>query len=227
VSRRDARLASVEVTAPPPGPTLLAAVHDMAAVRLRSPRKELAIILPVALAYPVFVLWRLGPRDDLRELSGAWVVGTAVAWAAVTALLLTRAVLPPPGEVLPDSLRVGQTAGWSAAALVLLGLVATPEGPAATTWPTFLTDWWRCMSIGLQIVLPVLAVGAMVLRGLHPVGSGRVGAALGTAGGALAGLCLHFVCGLGSGVHVSLAHGGVSVIGALVGALLLRPLLRA
>jgi hypothetical protein len=227
VSRRDARLVPVEITAPPPSPDLLAVVQGMTAVRLRSPRQQLAIIVPVALAYPAFVLWRLGPRDDLRDLPVAWVVGTAVAWAAVTALLLTRAVLPPPGEVLPDSLRVGQTAGWSAAALVLLGLVATPEGPAGTTWSTFLPDWWRCLSIGLQIILPVLAVGAVVMRGLHPVGSGRVGAALGTAGGALAGLCLHFVCGLGSGVHVSLAHGGVSVIGALLGALLLRPLLRA
>jgi hypothetical protein len=227
VIRRDARLASADLAAPPPGPALMAALDGMGAVRPRSPRKSLAAIALVALAYPAFLLWRLSPRADLETLSVAWVVGTAVAWAAAAALLLMRAVLPPPGEVLPDSLRVGQLAGWSAAALVLLGLVATSEEPGTTNWSTFLRDWWGCTSIGLRIVVPVLAVGAVALRGLHPVGSGRIGAALGTGGGALAGLCLHFVCGLSSGFHVSLAHGGVSVIGALLGALLLRPLVRA
>ncbi len=225
--RRDARLASAEGMAPPPGPVLLAALEGMGAVRPRSPRKALAAIVVVALVYPAFLLWQLGPRADVGLLSVAWVVGTAVAWAAVTAMLLIRAVLPPPGEVLPDSLRVGQIAAWSAAALVLLGLVATAEAPGATNLSTFLHDWWGCTSIGLRIVVPVLAVGAGVLHGLHPVGSGRIGAALGTAGGALAGLLLHFVCGLSSGFHVSLAHGGVSVLGALLGAALLRPLLRA
>jgi hypothetical protein len=228
VIRRDARLAPAEGAAPPPpGTELLAALDGMAAVRPRSPRKALAAIVAVAVIYPAFLLWRLGPRADLPALSLAWVVGTAVAWAAVAALLFIRAVLPPPGEVLPDSLRVGQIACWSAAALVLLGLVATAEAPGATNLSTFLHDWWGCTSIGLRIVLPVLAVGAAVLHGLYPVGSGRVGAALGAAGGALAGLCLHFVCGLSSGFHVSLAHGGVSVLGALAGALLLRPLLRS
>jgi hypothetical protein len=198
----------------------------MAAVRPRSPRHALALIAAVSVLYPAFLLWELGPRADLHSLSVAWVVGTAVAWAAATALLMVRAVLPPPGEVLPDSLRVGQTAAWTAAALVLLGLVATSEEPGTTTWPTFVREWWRCTSIGLRVVLPVLAVGALVLRRLHPVGSGRVGAAIGAAGGALAGLCLHFVCGIGSGFHVSLAHGGVSVLGLLLGALLLRPVLR-
>jgi hypothetical protein len=227
VIRRDARLVPAEGAVPPPGSALLAALEGMGPVRPRAPRKALAAIVVVAVAYPAFLLWQLGPRADLASLSLAWVVGTAVAWAAVAALLLIRAVLPPPGEVLPDSLKAGQIACWSAAALVLLGLVATAEAPGATNLSTFLHDWWGCTSVGLRIVLPVLAVSAVVLRGLLPVGSGRVGAALGTAGGALAGLCLHFVCGLSSGFHVSLAHGGVSVLGALIGALLLRPLLRA
>jgi hypothetical protein len=227
VRRNDARVAGVESVAPPPGPVLLAALNGMAAVRPRSPRHALAAIVVVSLLYPVFLLWNLGPRADLGALSIAWVVGTAVAWAAATALLLVRAVLPPPGEVLPDSLRVGQTAAWTAAALVLLGLVATSEEPGTTTWPTFVEQWWHCTSIGLRVLLPVLLVGGVSLRRLHPVGSGRVGAGIGAAGGALAGLCLHFVCGIGSGFHVSLAHGGVSVLGLLLGGLLLRPLLRS
>ncbi len=226
MKRPDGRLGSAESVAPPPGPVLMAALDGMSAVRPRSPRQALAIIVAVSVLYPLYLLATLGTRADLGSLSVAWVVGTAVAWAAATALLLVRSVLPPPGEVLPDSLRVGQTAGWTAAALVLLGLVATSEEPGATSWPTFLREWWRCTAIGLQVVLPVLAVGALVLRRLHPVGSGRVGAGIGAAGGALAGLCLHFVCGIGSGFHVSLAHGGLSVIGLLLGALLLRPLLR-
>ena len=164
----------------------------MAAVRPRSPRKALAAIVVVAVAYPAFLLWQLGPRADLASLSLAWVVGTAVAWAAVAALLLIRAVLPPPGEVLPDSLRVGQIACWSAAALVLLGLVATAEAPGATNLSTFLHDWWGCTSIGLRIVLPVLAVGAVVLRGLLPrgqrPGGRRAGHRRWRAGGAVPAL---------------------------------------
>jgi hypothetical protein len=199
----------------------------MNAVRLRSPRQAFAIIVLCAVLYPTYLLWRLGTRADLPTQSVAWVVGTAVAWAAAAALLLVRAVLPPPGDVLPDATRVGRTARWTAAALVLLGLVATAEEPGDTTFDTFAEDWWRCTSIGLRIVLPVLAIGTVMLWRLHPVGSGRVGSALGAAGGALAGLTLHFVCGIGSGFHVSLAHGGVSVLGGLLGALLLRPLLRA
>jgi hypothetical protein len=225
--RRDARAATADGAAPPPGPVLLAALDGMNAVRPRSPRQAFAAIVLVAVLYPAYLLWRLGPRADLATLSIAWVVGTAVAWAAATALLLIRAVLPPPGEVLPDAPRVGRTAGWTAAALVLLGLVATAEEPGTSTLQTFAQDWWRCTSIGLKIVLPVLVIGAVMLRRLHPVGSGRIGSALGAAGGALAGLTLHFVCGIGSGFHVSLAHGGVSVLGGLLGALLLRRLLRA
>jgi phosphotransferase system glucose/maltose/N-acetylglucosamine-specific IIC component len=225
--RRDARIAIAAESAPPPGPVLLAAVDGMNAVRPRSPRQAFAAIVIVAILYPAYLLWRLGPRSDLPAMSVAWVVGTAVAWAAAAALLLARAVLPPPGEVLPDAPRVGRTAGWTAAALVLLGLVATAEEPGSASLASFSRNWWRCASIGFYIVLPVLTAGGLMLRRLHPVGSGRVGSALGAAGGALAGLTLHFVCGIGSGLHVSLAHGGVSVLGGLLGALLLRPVLRA
>ena len=175
---------------------------------------------------PAFLLWRLGSRADLASLSVAWVVGTAVAWAAATALLLMRAVLPPPGEVLPDSLRVGRRRAGRRPRWCCWGWSPPPRSRAPPPRRPSLQDWWRCTSIGLQIVLPVLAVGAVVLRRLHPVGSGRIGAPWAPRAGALAGLCLHFVCGIGSGFHVSLAHGGVSVLGALLGALLLRPLLR-
>ena len=227
VIRRDARLAPVETTAPPPGPVLLAALEGMVAVRPRSPRKALAAIVAVALAYPAFVLWQLGPRSDLAALSVAWVVGTAVAWAAVSALLLIRAVLPPPGRGATrfaarrsDRRLVGRRAGAAGP--------GRHRGGARRHQPVDLP----ARLVGLHLHRPAhrrarAGGGRGGALGLHPVGSGRVGAALGTAGGALAGLLLHFVCGLSSGFHVSLAHGGVSVLGALLGALLLRPLLRA
>jgi len=59
------------------------------------------------------------------------------------------------------------------------------------------------------------------------VGSWRVAAALGAAGGALGGLTLHFICGFGGGLHVGLAHAGAVVLGAGIGALVLSPFLRS
>jgi hypothetical protein len=211
---------------PPPGPALLEAVGGMRPVRPRVPLRTLLIVLAVGLVWPVVaVIHRT--RVDLPFLPLAWVVLMALAWAAGVVAPLVAALLPRRGEVLPDGARAGRVAALCASLLVLLGLVATVDAPGKTTIPlSFPEAWWHCASFALKIAAPVLIVSAVVLRRLHPVGSWRVAAALGAAGGALGGLTLHFICSYGGGLHVGLAHAGGVVLGAALGALVLSPFLK-
>ena len=218
---------SPEPSAPPPGVALLDAVARMRPVRPRVPVRALAAVLGVGLVLPVVMLMR-GTRADLPFLPVAWVVAMAAAWTVGVVLPLAAAVLPRRGEVLPEAARAAQVAALCAAALVLLGLVATVDAPGKTTIPTsFARAWWHCASFGLKVAVPVLLASALVMRRLYPLGSWRVAAALGTGGGALGGLTLHFICGYGGGLHVGLAHAGGVVLSALLGALVLPPFLRA
>ena len=212
---------------PPASGALLEAVRTMRPVRTRVPRRALLLVLGVGLVWPVAaVIHRT--RADLSFLPLAWVVAMALAWAAGVVAPLVAALIPRRGEVLPDGARAGRVAAVCASLLVLLGLVATVDAPGKTTLPaSFASGWWHCASFGLKIAAPVLMVSALVLRRLHPVGSWRVAAALGAAGGALGGLTLHFICGYGGGLHVGLAHAGAVVLGAAIGAVVLAPFLRS
>jgi hypothetical protein len=214
------------VTAPPPAPALLAAVGHMRPVRTRVPRRTLLVLLAVGLVWPVAAVVRQ-TREDLPFLPVAWVVVMALAWTVGVLLPLGSAVLPRRGEVLPDTARAGRVAAICAAMLMLLGLLATVDAPQTTIPESFSRAWWHCASLGLRIAAPVLLVSAVVLRRLHPVGSWRVAAALGAAGGALGGLTLHFICGYGGGLHVGLAHAGGMALAAVLGALVLSPFLRS
>jgi hypothetical protein len=68
-------------------------------------------------------------------------------------------------------------------------------------------------------VAPVV-VGALLLRGVVPVGARWTAAALGAAGGSVGGLMLHLHCAIANPVHVGLSHGGVVLVSALLAALL-------
>jgi hypothetical protein len=212
---------------PPPGGPLLEAVGSMRPVRTRVPWRTLLVLLALGLVWPVAaVLHRT--RADLPFLPLAWVVLMALAWAGGVVAPLVAALIPRRGEVLPDGARAGRIAAVCASLLVLLGLVATVDAPGKTLIPpSFPRAWWHCASFGLQVAAPVLIASAVVLRRLHPVGSWRVAAALGAAGGALGGLTLHFICGYGGGLHVGLAHAGAVVLGAGIGAVVLAPFLRS
>jgi hypothetical protein len=213
--------------APPPGAALLQAVGTMQPVPTRKPARALLVLLGIGLVWPVVAVIA-GTRDDLPFLPVAWVVVMALAWAGGVVAPLVTALLPRRGEVLPDAGRAGVVAAACASILVLLGLVATVDAPGATAIPrSFARGWWHCLSYGLKVAAPVLIASAVVLRRLHPVGSWRVAAALGAAGGALGGLTLHFVCGYGGGMHVGLAHAGAVVVCAGIGALVLSPFLKS
>jgi hypothetical protein len=221
-----AEIVDAPQTAPPPNAALLAAVGDLRPVTPRAPARALLVVLAVGLVWPVAaILYRT--RADLPFLPVAWVVAMALAWTAGVVAPLVAAILPRRGEVLVDGARAARLAAVSASVLVLLGLLATVDAPGKTTIPTsFLGAWWHCASFGVKVAIPVLIASALALRHHYPVGGWRAAAALGAAGGAFGGLTLHFICGFGGGLHVGLAHAGGVVLAALLGALVLPPLLR-
>ena len=214
---------------PPPNAALLAAIVEMKPVRTRVPLTALLILAGTAAAIVAAFLIARGLRPDLHALPAAWVVAMALAWATGLATVLLAVALPRRGDVLPDTARAGRAALVVSIGLILLGLVATVDAPGATRMPrgTFAADWWHCTRVSLGLTLPFLLVGALCLRRLFPLGGIRAAAALGAAGGAVAGLTLHFNCPLGGGLHVGLAHAGGVALGALLGMLLLPRLLRA
>jgi hypothetical protein len=214
-----------QTSAPPPSAALLDALAKLQPVRTRVPVRTLVLVLAVGLVWPVIAVLRR-TRADLPYLPLAWVVVMALVWSAGVVAPLWAALLPRRGEVLPDGARAARVAAASASLLVLLGLLTTVDSPETTIPASFGAAWWHCASFGLRVAAPVLAVSALVLRRLYPVGSWRVAAALGAAGGALGGLTLHFICSYGGGLHVGLAHAGGVVLAALAGALVLPVFLR-
>jgi hypothetical protein len=206
---------------PAPNPALLSAVGACKPVATRVPARVLALLIGVGLIAPAITIAR-GMRADLPFLPVAWVVLMAVFWAAGALLPLLAAVIPPRGEVLPDTARAGWLALATAVVLLTLGLFTTVSAPGHTVMPSHALDfdgaaWRHCIRFGLTVTLPVLLVSLFVMRQTLPVGGVPVAAALGAGAGALAGLTLHFVCPIGDGLHVGLAHGGGVIVGALLG----------
>jgi hypothetical protein len=215
------------LAAPPPGPALLAAVGSLRPVRTRAPGLALLAVLAAAAVHPLVVTATLGPRRDLPYLPPAWVAAAALVWAAAAALLFARALLPRRGDVLPDTARAGRAAAAAAVLLVAFGAFATVNAEGRTAIPaSFVDGWLHCTAFTAKVLGPVLLVGLFALRRLHPIGGWRVGAALGAAAGAVAGLSLHFLCALGGGLHVGLAHAGGVGLGAALGAVALGRFLR-
>jgi hypothetical protein len=221
----------VESDLPPLDPALLAEMAALRPVRTRVPARTALILVLGAVVIALATVLRVGLRRDLPALPAGWVIAVAAAWAGGLLVVLLAATLPRRGEVLPDTGRAGRSALLVAAALLLLGLFGTVDAPGvtvvpATTWSAFAARWWHCTRLGLALALPLLLLGGLLSRRIFPVGGARIAAALGAAGGAAAGLALHFVCPVGGGLHVGLAHAGVVSLGAGLGVAALSRLLR-
>ncbi|MFL5304532.1 MAG: NrsF family protein [Polyangia bacterium] len=217
----------------PPGPSaaLLAAVAHARPVRTRVPIRTLLVVAAAAAVFPVAAVAVYPFRKDLHALPPMWVAAIALVWAAGFVFPLAAAILPRPGQVLPDGRRAGGAALLAALTLMLVGLLFTVDAPGVTilprtTWDGFLHLWWHCVSFSLKVSVPAVLAGALVFRKLAVANLGRVGAAIGAAAGALSGLTLHGLCPYGGAPHVGLAHGGGVVIGALLGSLWLPLLVR-
>jgi hypothetical protein len=217
---------------PRPSATLLTHVAGMKPVRPRAPRRSLLIVALAACAYPAWALITRPFRPDLAALPAPWVITAGALWLAGFILPLTCAVLPGTGQVVPDGKRAFRTACLTAVALIGVSLfvpveafggrstmAASEQSLMSLTSLMSLMSWRKCVTAGLKVSAPAIMAGALALRRVAIVEAWRLGAAVGAASGALAGLTLHLSCPDSRPVHVALAHGGGVVMGALAGAL--------
>lgn len=224
---RDVPIAPSESAPPPLSAAFAAQIAAARPVRTRRPGRELALAAALSLVCPAIALWVVPVRRDLPALPMWWLILAGGLWAVAYATLLARALLPRRGDVLPDAPRAANAAMVAMGALVAFGLGLTIDAPCCTivpptTFADFAARWWHCTAFGLRITAPLLLVGAVIVRRIAWMGAGRLGMALGAAGGALAGLTLHLLCPIGGALHVGLAHGGGVVLGGILGALVVR-----
>jgi hypothetical protein len=224
----DLPLGPRERPAPRPAAALLANLGDLQPVRTRRPIKTLLLVAAAAVVYPIYALSQFPLRSDLGALPWSWFIPVAFLWLGGFILPLALALLPARGRVLPNE-------GWAGRAALIVAVVLTGVGfftvdaPGSTIIPATRGDaiawWWHCLSFNMRIVMPVLIVGTVALARVMLVGAARLGAAIGAAGGALAGLTVHGLCPVGGVFHVVAAHGGAVVTGTILGALVF-PLVR-
>jgi len=205
------------MTAPPPSPALLGVLDNTGPVRGRAPARSLLIVALVACAYPAWTLVSSPLRAARGSLSLAWFAGVAALWFAGFAVPLAFAIVPRRGQVLPDGDRALRVALLAAAGLI--GVSCFVPGFASSSFASPSRTWPGCLIASATLTAPTLLAGALVLRRVALVGSWRLGAALGAAGGALAGLTLHLTCANARPAHVALGHGGGIVLGAILGGL--------
>jgi hypothetical protein len=219
------------VAPPPPSAALMASVSAMRPVRTRVPLWTLLIVAVATSVYPVVALALYPLRRDLHALPKLWFATVALAWLAGFVVPLTLALIPRAGQVLTDGARAGRAALLVTLTLVLVGFLLTVDAPGITlvptsVWEMFRHYWWGCVSFGLKVSIPAVLVAGVLLRKVAVSRLRALGAAIGAAGGALAGLALHALCPVGGALHVGFSHGGGVVIGALLGALWLPALIR-
>jgi hypothetical protein len=204
------------LSTPPPSAELLALVGQGGAVRGRRPVRQLVIFLAVSLlvgaalvAGPARWIWGCALRPDLSLLPHVWVVGAGALWLSAFVILAPLLLLPVRGQVLlrVRVLRLAPLVAWLALAAVSLASPAVPGVSFVARDPaTAVSTALQCFAAALVFALGPVLLGLASLRRAIPVGAGWVGAALGAAGGVLAGLCLHLHCPWASPSHVLAGH---------------------
>jgi hypothetical protein len=227
----DRILGSANTPAPPPSPALLNAVGSMQPVRTRTRFGAFLAVAVIGLIGPAIAFWQRPLRRDLGGLPVAWVVIAAGVWSAAFAFSLFTALVPRRGDVLPAPGRASRAATMALAGLLVFTLFASFEAPGLSMSPaernwTFVDACLHCVGFTFKIALLFLVAGLVALRRLVPVGRPRIGLALGAAGGAMAGLTLHFLCPFAGTAHVVLSHVGGTAISAVAGAALVWLALR-
>jgi tetratricopeptide (TPR) repeat protein len=168
---------------------------------------------------------------DNHGLPVAWLIAATALWGVGAALSLTAALAPRRGDVLPAPSRASSVSAIAMAVLGLFALLATVDVPGLSMLPaergwTLMDSCLHCIATVSKVAVVFLAVGLVALARLVPVGSARVGMALGAAGGAAGGLLLVFICPFASAAHVVLGHVGGMVLASLAGAVLLPAVAR-
>jgi hypothetical protein len=229
-SRIDDALHSLdEMPAPPPSPALMDLVRASPPVPRRRPLKAFALIVVASLVVVAAHVHALDVRHDRGALPAWWFWTMTGAWLIAFGAPLAIALLPRRRSMFADT-RLAQIAAFAIPALALaMALFLRIDAPPATIIPATtakaLTSIERCLLTGIEMAAVPFALGVLVLRRSPlPLRARWIGAALGAANGALAGLMLHMHCWIGGALHCGVAHAGQAVLGAIVGALLV-PLL--
>lgn len=208
-----------ELPPPPLGAALESELSSLRPARPRRPLRDAAIILVTGLGFAAAMLAVMEVRRDLLELPTSWLVLMGAAWLLGFAVPAWLVVVPPRGQVIARWRTAAIAGGLSAVLFLVCGFVIQPSGPSSLPSLQSPLHSYGCLKIGLiASVVPIL-LAAIAVRGAFPVGSRWAAAAIGGAGGALGGMMLHFHCPVTDPVHVSVMHGGVVVVAALISAL--------
>lgn len=210
---------------PPLSAALEDELRDLAPVAMRRPWRDVAVLTAAATVSVGGFLLALALRRDLDALPGAWVAGFAAAWLASFGLLAWLALVPRAGEVLPRWFAAAAAAAAAGGILVTAGLLFDRATPRSLVYPPTAAQHLRyiafCLGLGTAAAVVPFVVGVRLLRGSVPVGAVGAGAGLGAACAAAGGLMLHLHCPIAHPLHVGLGHGGVIVLGATAGALVM------
>jgi hypothetical protein len=208
-------------TPPPPSPALERALAGLRPVGTRHPWRALGVVALLSLAWVTLWVTITPPRRDLPFLPRAWWLGVALLWLSGFLAPLAMTLLPRRGAVLPDAARAARTALVATLGLILVAVALTPTSSHTSvpdTLPECLHWTTHCLTRALSFASVPLVLTVLALRRVLLVGSARLVAAAGVAGGALGGLTLHVICPLGGALHLGCGHAGGMVIAALVGA---------
>jgi len=215
--------------APPPAADLLAAVGRMTPVRTRSRFGAFLTVLGTGSIGPLGSLLLRPMRADLGGLPRVWLIAGAALWLGAFVLSLASALIPRRGDVLPAAGRASRVAAAAMLVLFVFAALATADVPGVSVMPHGAGAIFQTCLHCLKFIFPIagvfLLVGTYVLRRSLPMGARRIGVALGAAGGAIAGLALHFQCPIAGAAHVVSAHVGGMLLAAIAGGLLLPALL--
>lgn len=177
-------------------------------------RRRTLIAAGFALAWLVFLVWRLGVRGNIGD---AGLLAALGLWTLVGGGGLALA-LRPNARGLPPSLRVVQIILLALAALYVAGVLvrdaAAPEVPIH--WGKVL----GCLSCAHLLAAGPLLVAALLFRRSFLSFPAWRGAVVGAACGFGGAIGIHAHCSVETASHVLLAHGLVIVIAALLGAAL-------
>lgn len=210
---------------PPMGDALTSALANLESVPARRPRRAFALVVLTSTAYAAALIYLLTIRRDAEELSSAWLGTYVIGWMLGFAGLSWIAMVPPKGQMMP---RIGPALAGTlitAALFTTVGLALARTAPSSVLSPQTVKGiavmGHGCLRWGVITALVPIALGAVLLRGVIPVGGRAIGAAMGAAGGCLGGAMLHIHCPIADALHLGLVHGGVVLAAAGLGALLL------
>jgi hypothetical protein len=172
--------------------------------------------LGMALAYQVAWLAILKWRGDLHSTRQAALFLEVSVPLFAAAVALGAAVTPGRhGLGMPK----GRLAMLTLLAPVVFALVTLVGAPADMDVEPFFWHALRCFGFTLLFAAGPLALVAWAYRHAFVAAPGWRVAALGIASGGLAAATMSMVCSVGNAGHVLVGHGGMILVGGLVGAL--------